>query len=91
MDLRIKLKQSLRAMSDYEGWAQRATVWGALAPVTVAGLVTEGMELPQKPHLQVHFKAQAGDRAVATGMNWGPGNLGKKGFISVNHGHNNAI
>ena len=31
MDLRIKPRQSLRAMNAYEVWAQRATVWGALA------------------------------------------------------------
>ena len=47
----------------------KATILGALAKVAVAGLFTEGIELPQNPHIQMCGTAQAGGTAVATGMN----------------------
>lgn len=77
-------------MSACEAWAQRATILGTLTKVAVAGLFTEGVEL-SRLHLQVYVTAQAGGTAVATGMNWELGDLGKKGLISVNYGHNNAV
>ena len=64
MGLRTKPRQSLRAMNACEAGAQRATVWGALTRVTVAGLVTEGMELPEIPHFQVYLATQAGSTAT---------------------------
>lgn len=85
MDLRIKPRLSLRAMSTCEFWAQKAAILGALAKVAVAGLFTEGIEPLQNPHVQTCGTAQA------TGMNWGPSNLAKKGLISVNYGINNAV
>lgn len=87
MGLRIKPRQSLRAMNACEAGAQRATVWGTLTRVTVAGLVTEGMELPEIPHFQGYLATQAGSTATDL-RTW---YLDKKGLISVSYDYNDAV
>lgn len=74
-------------MNASEAGAQRATVWGSLTRVTVAGLVTEGVQLPEILHFQIYLTTQAGSTATDL-KTW---YLDKKGLISVSYDYSTTI